>query len=268
VNETDWHGLRSRLTKELAAQRMGDSGANQSTGSEIVSRARMKCRLLVDFDGTIASLDTTDLLLERFAAPAWRDIEEDWKAGRIGSRECMVRQIDLVRASQMEMDEFVAGIDIDPAFPAFAHLCARLGHSVTVVSDGLDRTVEAVLRRHGLDLPHYANHLEWRSEDRWRLTFPHASSDCRALSGTCKCKFLGTEPRELSIVIGDGRSDFCVAGSADLVLAKTSLLDHCIETDLPHFAFADFAEATELLAGWLEERTAAQTAEPAQRAED
>ena len=100
----------------------------------------MKCRLLVDFDGTIASVDTTDLLLERFAAPAWRDIEEDWKAGRIGSRECMVRQIDLVRASQAEMDEFVAGIEIDPEFPSFATLCTRLGHSIAVVSDGLQTT--------------------------------------------------------------------------------------------------------------------------------
>jgi 2,3-diketo-5-methylthio-1-phosphopentane phosphatase len=233
-----------------------------------VSRARLKCRLLVDFDGTIASLDTTDFLLERFAAPSWRDIEEDWKAGRIGSRECMVRQIDLVRASQAEMDEFVAGIEIDPAFPSFASLCGRLGHSIAVVSDGLDRTVEAVLRRHDLDLPYYANHLEWRGEDRWRLTFPHARSDCQALSGNCKCNFTAGTPRELSVVVGDGRSDFCVAGRADLVLAKGALLDHCIETDLPHFAFADFAEATEILAGWLEERTATDIAEPAQRAED
>jgi 2,3-diketo-5-methylthio-1-phosphopentane phosphatase len=228
----------------------------------------VKCRLLVDFDGTIASVDTTDLLLERFAAPAWRDIEEDWKAGRIGSRECMVRQIDLVRASQAEMDEFVADIEIDPAFPSFATLCTRLGHSIAVVSDGLDRTVEAVLRRHGLALPYSANHLEWRGDDRWRLTFPHARSDCRALSGNCKCDFTAGAPRELSIVVGDGRSDFCVAGRADMVLAKSALLDHCIETDLPHFAFADFAEATEILAGWLEERTAADLAEPEQRAED
>src|SRR3954466_4234943 len=107
---------------------IGAGTAIPPKGSFSVSRARVKCRVFVDFDGTIASVDTTDLMLERFAAPAWRDIEDDWKAGRIGSRECMVRQIDLVRASPSEMDDFVAGIEIDPNFPAFAKLCTRLGH--------------------------------------------------------------------------------------------------------------------------------------------
>jgi 2-hydroxy-3-keto-5-methylthiopentenyl-1-phosphate phosphatase len=102
-----------------------------------VSRARVKCRVFVDFDGTIAPTDTTDLLLERFAAPEWRDIEEEWKAGRIGSRECLVRQIDLVRATPEQMDAFVAGIDIDPGFQDLVEMCRGLGHSVTVVSDGL-----------------------------------------------------------------------------------------------------------------------------------
>jgi len=236
-----------------------------------VSRPRVKCRVFVDFDGTIATVDTTDLLLERFAAPAWRDIEDDWKAGRMGSRECLVRQIDLVRASQSQMDAFIAGIEIDPGFAEFAGLCRALGHRVTVVSDGIDRTVGAVLRRYGLDLPFYANRLEWRGHDRWRLTFPHARSDCRSLSGNCKCRFTEGAPRELRIVVGDGRSDFCVAGRADLVLAKSALLEHCATADLPHFAFADFADATELLAGWLEEqgdRVAPGAAALMQRAEE
>mgnify|MGYP006150539211 CR=1 FL=1 len=38
-----------------------------------------------------------------------------------------------------------------------------------VVSDGLDRTVGAVLKRYGLALPYHANHLEWLGGDRWRL---------------------------------------------------------------------------------------------------
>lgn len=227
----------------------------------------MKCRILVDFDGTIASLDTTDALLERFAAPAWRDIEDEWRAGRIGSRECMIRQIDLVRATPAVMDGFIAELDIDPGFPGFVRLCERLGHSVTVVSDGLDRTVEAVLERHDLDLAFHANHLEWRGGDRWALAFPHARSDCQSLAGTCKCHFTSPTARELSVVVGDGRSDFCVAGRADLVLAKSALRKHCQAANLSHVAFADFSEATALLAGWLEGRHAIDAGARA-RAED
>jgi len=235
-----------------------------------VSRARVKCRVFVDFDGTIAPVDTTDLLLERFAAPAWREIEDDWKAGRIGSRECLVRQIDLVRASEAQMDAFVASIEIDSGFARFARLCRRLGHSVTIVSDGLDRTVQAVLERYDLDLdlPFHANRLQSQGSDRWRLTFPHARSDCQALAGTCKCRFTEGEPRQLRIVVGDGRSDFCVADRADLVLAKGALLDQCRATAIPHLAFADFDQASLQLAGWLEHRQFAEIGEPAARAED
>jgi len=228
----------------------------------------MKCRVFVDFDGTIAPTDTTDLLLERFAGSAWREIEDDWKAGHIGSRECLVRQIDLVRASRAEMDEFIAGIEIDPGFPDFVATCRRLGHSIMVVSDGLDRTVEAVLRRHNLKLPYYANRLQWCGDDRWRLTFPYARSDCQSLSGNCKCQFTETPPHELRIVVGDGRSDFCMAARADLVLAKTSLLEHCVQTALPHRAFADFTEVTDLLAGWLEGRVPATADAAARRADE
>ena len=60
--------------------------------------------VLVDFDGTVVLQDTTDLILERFADPAWRIIETAWIEGRIGSRECLSQQIDLVRASEAELD--------------------------------------------------------------------------------------------------------------------------------------------------------------------
>ena len=74
---------------------------------------------------------------------------------------------------------------------------------------------------------------------------------CRA---TASAAFTDGEPRQLRIVVGDGRSDFCVAGRADLVLAKGALLDHCRAANMPHLAFADFDEASLQLAGWLEDR--------------
>jgi 2-hydroxy-3-keto-5-methylthiopentenyl-1-phosphate phosphatase len=224
----------------------------------------MKCHVFVDFDGTIATEDTTDLLLERFADPRWRDVEEEWKAGRIGSRECMVRQIALVRASPGELDEFLAGIDIDPAFPRFVRVCQQLGFPLTVLSDGLDYSVNRVLSRAGLALETRANCLTWLGGDRWSLSFPHARGDCAALAGNCKCHCAEEAGPHARVLIGDGRSDFCFAGRADLVLAKGSLLAHCAARDYSHIAFADFREARDLLLRWVEGRAPALMAHAAQ----
>jgi 2-hydroxy-3-keto-5-methylthiopentenyl-1-phosphate phosphatase len=207
--------------------------------------------MFVDFDGTIALDDTTDLLLERFADPAWREVEADWVAGRIGSRECLARQIDLVRAAPEAVDALANDAAFDPGFPAFVRYCQNHDIPVTVVSDGLDRVAQTVLARAGVELPLLANRLEWLGEDRWRLTFPYAVADCRSRAGHCKCVALTETPYALRFLIGDGRSDFCAAESADLVLAKGKLAEHCRTAALPHIPFADFAEATTLLAEWI-----------------
>lgn len=207
--------------------------------------------VFIDFDGTIAPVDTTDLLLEQFADPAWHAVEDEWRAGVIGSRECLARQVDLIRATPQQMDAFVREIEIDPGLPDFIALCRLHGMRATVVSDGLDRTVGAVLARFGIDVPYFANHLEWVGDDRWRLTFPHARGDCRALSGNCKCQFAEAVTGSRRILVGDGRSDFCIAERVDMVLAKGSLVAHCRSSELPHFAFTKFDEATRLLEAWL-----------------
>lgn len=223
----------------------------------------MKFHVFVDFDGTIAPVDTTDLLLERFADPRWLDIEEQWKAGLIGSRECMIRQVDLVRATPEEIDRFIEEIEIDPGFAGFVRLCTGLGNAVTVVSDGLDRTIGAVLKRAGIDVPFRANRLAWAGGNRWRLKFPHARSDCAMLSGNCKCQFAEAERANARIVVGDGRSDYCIAGRADLVLAKGSLISRCREQHLPHIEFRDFTEASELLMHWIATHSGEQPETPA-----
>jgi HAD superfamily phosphoserine phosphatase-like hydrolase len=123
-------------------------------------------RVFIDFDGTISIGDTTDRILERFADPAWQAVEADWVAGRIGSRECLARQIDLVRATPEVLNAFAQNSAIDPHFAGFAALCEAHALPVTVVSDGLDRIATAMLARAGVHLPIIANHLDWRGGDR------------------------------------------------------------------------------------------------------
>ena len=203
----------------------------------------MPGQVLLDFDGTIAIEDTTDRLLERFAGPGWRDIEAEWEAQRIGSRECMERQVDLVRASRAEMARFIDSIHIDPGFLPFVDALQAARFEVTVVSDGLDRIVEGVLARTGIRLPIKANRLEHLGHDRWRLGFPHASANCANASGNCKCAHAASV-RGPRIVVGDGRSDFCAANGADYVFAKGRLQAHCEENGIAHAPIADLTEAT------------------------
>ncbi|MDK4727746.1 MtnX-like HAD-IB family phosphatase [Rhizobium phaseoli] len=197
-----------------------------------------------DFDGTISIQDVTDVVLSCFAEPEWEDIEQQWKDGLIGSAECMRRQIALIRASRRELDAILGTVAIDPGFPAFRDYCRVNGLPLTIVSDGVDYFIRHVLRQNGItDLPVVANLLHCsivNGLESYTLAAAPNSAGCSSGSGVCKCRVVsGMEPQ---IYIGDGRSDFCVAGRADLVFAKDKLADYCSDKNIPFIAFDDFAD--------------------------
>ncbi len=208
----------------------------------------MSWQVIVDFDGTVTKKDSTDMLLERFALPPWRVLEEQWIRGEIGSQDCMRKQIELVRATPDEMDDFIASIELDWHFKSFVRLCQRLQLPLKIVSDGLDLTIRNVLRRAGLDsLTIVANHLAYVGGDRWELTSPFAKTGCRSAAGTCKCAVAAQRAPVLTLLIGDGRSDQCLAQEADLIFAKAGLLKYCQAQNLPHQSFETFADVSSLL---------------------
>lgn len=224
----------------------------KSRGWSTVSLIGVNCHVFVDFDGTIVPCDATDMILESFAQDSWQEIEKEWQAGRIGSRECMTRQIALLRATPEQMLDKISEIDVDPGFATFVEECERNGIGMTVVSDGMDFVIERVLRNAGHpQLKFHANHLEHVGGDRWRLSFPNSRSDCSVLAGNCKCAFTTPHGKSIKVVVGDGRSDFCVAGRADLVFAKGTLLSLCQKDGLTHYPYNDFFTVTRQLGQWL-----------------
>jgi 2,3-diketo-5-methylthio-1-phosphopentane phosphatase len=211
--------------------------------------------ILCDFDGTISVEDVTDSLLERHAHPDWMILEQRWKSGAIGSHDCMAEQIGLIDADRGQLDALFASMRIDRMFPAFveAALAARI--PVRIVSDGLDLAIESILARHQLEhLPISANRLDADGERRWRLSFPHASADCKVASGMCKCAKVeqARAQKRKVLLIGDGASDFCVAGKVDLVFAKHRLIEHCRSHGLPYIPITGFEDALVLLPSLVE----------------
>jgi 2,3-diketo-5-methylthio-1-phosphopentane phosphatase len=209
-----------------------------------------RAKVLLDFDGTVTVKDTVDAILERFAEPAWRDVEEDWKNGKIGSRGCLSEQTALIRATPKEIDSLIDEIEIDPGFDEFMQTCNRLNVGVTIVSDGYRRSIERVLNRAGRELPSRSGVLEYRGRRRWKLTSPVARADCSSNSNTCKC-MVASESKIPTSLVGDGRSDFCVASEVDFVLAKGSLARYCAQNKIDYRSFGDLAGAAKLLAKYL-----------------
>jgi 2,3-diketo-5-methylthio-1-phosphopentane phosphatase len=215
-------------------------------------------RILCDFDGTIARVDTVDLLLERLADPSWKLLEEQWVRGEIGSRECMTEQIALLRGGWRAVERVLGEVEIAPTFAPFAAWCRSRGVPLFVASDGLDRVISHLLARDGIQVDAVcASQLVEGPRKSLSLRFPQMALPTSCGAEVCKCCFFPpTAPGEQRILIGDGRSDFCAAGQADLVFAFSSLALHCRQNDIPFIPFSDFDGVRELLSQHLDSRHA------------
>lgn len=195
----------------------------------------------IDFDGTIAKCDVTDAVLEAFALPKWREIEQLWLQGIIGSQECLNKQLALIDAPLAEILTFVENIEIDTTFIDFVRQLQQEKIPFAIISDGFQVFIEHILAKNGLlGLPIIANEI--RSVNKKLVTaYPHSYARCA--SGTCKCRTAEKSAQGLPVyLIGDGQSDFCLAGAADFVYAKAKLADYCMQENIPHYVYTDFQD--------------------------
>jgi 2,3-diketo-5-methylthio-1-phosphopentane phosphatase len=209
---------------------------------------------ILDFDGTIAPTDTVDALLERFADPEWRVVEERWVKGAINSRQCMAEQIALVNGERGELEGFLKSVVIDPSFAAFIRYVEPFA-DVAVVSDGLDYPIRHALRH--LDVPIYANRMRFRgsngSSNGLAIEFPYGDAACSVGSGVCKCavaRSVNAGRGLATILIGDGRSDRCLARSADFVFATGALRKFCEVENIVHSPFETFGDVLSVVRRW------------------
>lgn len=160
----------------------------------------------------------------------------------------MNRQARLIRGTPAELARFIAAIELDDGVREVVEVCRAAKVAYAIASDGYDVVIEGVLKRLRLDCPIASNHLVSLGEDRWQLFSPHSQPACRSRAGTCKCALADAAG---VIVIGDGKSDFCVAERADHVFAKGRLAQHCRERGIHHTEFSSLREVLEPLAAML-----------------
>ena len=215
--------------------------------------------LFLDFDGTITRCDAVDAMLETYADPKWLTLEEEWRVGRIGSRDCLRAQMSLVRASRKQIDALLDEIGIDEGLVALLEMCAMQDISAHIISDGFDYCIRRILSGASKRVAALlrggrvcAAHLESRGH-LWRTEFPFFHQTCGHGCATCKPAVMRllNKTNAPAIFVGDGLSDRYAVESADLVFAKDGLATHCAEQSIEHIPYQNLGEVAAHIDLWL-----------------
>jgi 2-hydroxy-3-keto-5-methylthiopentenyl-1-phosphate phosphatase len=196
--------------------------------------------VFLDFDGTVTVRDVGQHLLARFATDDWLRLHDDYDAGTIGSRECLVGQWELVAADEASLRATAAEVPVDPGFASLAQALHDAGAELTVVSDGFGFYAEDACRRAAV--PVLTNRVDWVTGG---LEFPHEDRCCAcATCGVCKQAPIKDARRagQTTVLVGDGTSDRKAALLADVIFAKATLATWCEWYDVPHHRFSTLAD--------------------------
>ncbi|MDZ4711843.1 MAG: HAD-IB family phosphatase [bacterium] len=206
-------------------------------------------KIFSDFDGTISKNDVWINALGKFIKDkeAFNKICTDYTTQRITTRECCVRQLELMSDFSYEkFDSYLDEEGIDEHFPDFVKFCSEMNYELRVVSGGLDYYISYILNNNGLDIKTYACKMNYdKVSDKVSCEFEHTDEYCN-LCETCKRNILINNTNdldgEISVYIGDGVSDYCVSGHADIVFAKGTLASYCWKNNITYFDYKNFSD--------------------------
>lgn len=218
--------------------------------------------LLLDYDGTVTSDEANEVVLQRHVGDAWRPLEDEVRAGRMGHAECFARQVALLDVPRDELlATMLAAARPAPGLAAFLAALVARGARAAVVSVGLRPVIEAFWRREGLPpLPIYASELEDGGAGGgppYRVRFNPLLGDCpRCGPAACKGAIARRlrRPGEVVVAFGDGEGDLCLAGAADLTFARGRLAELCAAGGLPWRPLDGFDHVWAEIDRWLAAR--------------
>jgi 2,3-diketo-5-methylthio-1-phosphopentane phosphatase len=199
-----------------------------------------RSQVWLDFDGTITRADLLDELILRYSRnDSWKLIEERWRSGQIGSRQCLEEEFALLQITPEQLSRELAGVRLDPGAAALIADLRTRHIPVAILSDGIDTFIRAILQSHGVAAPTIRANSIVQKDHSLTLRCPHHQSDCASKSAHCKCASARAlaSPDRISIYVGDGRSDLCASLNAEVVFAKGALAQSLSARQVPFRTF-------------------------------
>ena len=193
-----------------------------------------KLIIFSDFDGSFTARDVGNRVFTIFSGGQNRKLVDDWKKGLISSRECLLREAELIRITPDEFYSFIGNFELVSGAKELYNLSVENEIPFILISDGLDLYIEYILNKYHLEnIPFHANHGAFRNGGI-TIEFPYNNDSCLRC-GSCKGERIkeivaqitpGEKKREV-ILIGDGLSDICALSQGDIIFARGDLLNYC-----------------------------------------
>jgi len=205
-------------------------------------------KVFVDFDNTVTVGDLGDALFLHFGGEACAQYDAQYKDGLLTAKECLTKKCEACGfVDRSRLDDFLRSQRVDSTFSDFVRFCEGRRVTLAIVSDGLDYYIDTVLRQQGWEhVPSFSNAVRFAGTgDGVRMvpTFPHDDEVCTRCA-CCKRNIMLSHSgdEDILVYVGDGYSDRCPAGYADIVFAKGELQPYCQEENISYYEFRSFRD--------------------------
>lgn len=213
-----------------------------------------------DFDGTLASHDTIDLLIEEFIGQEYeRSVNLRLVSGELTVRGALEEEFARLHLSAAQIAQFLtARVRLDPALPALAEFARRRHIPLAILSSGMDLLIEPLLRAGGCGaVPLVCNRLRCEpANGSWNLSIEFRDNSANGHDKAAVLRQAKRDGRRI-VYLGDGFTDLECAHEADVLFAKRRLARYCQERGIPYQPLASCSQVVEYL------RRALGDAEPA-----
>jgi 2-hydroxy-3-keto-5-methylthiopentenyl-1-phosphate phosphatase len=212
----------------------------------------MKIAVQCDFDGTVTERDVSFLLLDTYVGSKWRELWQEYTAGRIPVGTFNKKVFAMVKADRQTMTALVLNSDqvrIRPGFKELLDYCSRKGFGFSIISNGLTFYIEAILENLGINgIEIFAAQNQFSPEG---MSVEYIGPDGTSLEDGFKESYteLMTRRGYSVVYLGNGVSDIYPARRAIKVFATGDLLERCREEKLECTPFNDFHDVIRELEG-------------------
>ena len=193
-----------------------------------------------DFDGTITHKDVSFMILDAFADGDWGQILAEYRGGKISVGRFNTKAFAMVKADEQTLLEFVKSkVEIRAGFSQLLACCEKKGFHFTIVSNGLDFYIKAILRDIGIDnIEVFAAQARFGANG---IDVRYIGPKGDQLEDSFKEAYVGLfKQRGYRVIyIGNGISDLSPARQSHHVFATDDLLACCEKINLNCTPFVD-----------------------------